>query len=184
VYNSSNQIASTSTITNNQMLYDFFGNLEDNKFVAISYPINITDSNGQNKSITSNSQFEDVIKNALDTCKDNTSTPLDFMQVITSNSWKISYYFHNSATTSVYDGFTFVFSSNYKIVATKAGVSYNGTWSTKVDNGVREFEIKFDSNPLENLDEGWKVLEFNATQLRFRKNDDTNDTDYLYFEKK
>jgi hypothetical protein len=183
VYDSSNQIASTTSITSNQLLYSFFKNLEDNKFIAISYPITVTNSNGQNIIITANSQLEDIIKSAVDTCPDNTITPLNIFQVITNNSWKISYYFHDNEKTSVYDGYTFVFNSNYKVIATKSGVSYNGIWSTKVDNGVREFEIKFESDPLRKLDEGWKVFEFNNSQLRFRHTEDNNDNDYLYFEK-
>lgn len=184
VYDSSNQIASTASIPSNQSLYSFFDNLEFNKFIAISYPITITNSNGQNITVTTNNQFEDVIKNAVDTCPENTIAPLDFIQVITNNPWKISYYFHDSEKTSVYDGFTFVFNSNYKVVATKSGISYNGIWATKVDNGVREFEIKFDTDLLGKLNEGWKVFEFNNSQLRFRHTEDNNDNDYLYFEKK
>lgn len=183
IYNSSNQIASTSTITDSKMLFDFFENLEDDKFISVSYPITITNSNGQISSITSNSQFEDYIKNVIDTCPENTSSTLDFMQVITGNPWKISYYFHENVKTSVYEGYTFVFNSNYKVIATKSGVSYTGTWSTKMDNGVREFEIKFESDVLKELDEGWKVFEYNNSQLRFRDAEDNNDTDYLYFEK-
>jgi hypothetical protein len=183
IYNSSNQIASTSTITDSKMLYDFFENLEDDKFIAVSYPITITNSNGQNSSITSNSQFEDYIKNVIDTCPENTSSTLDFMQIITSNPWKISYYFHDTVKTSVYEGYSFIFNSNYTVIATKSGVSYTGSWSTKVDNGVREFDIKFDTDLLKELDEGWKVFEFNNSQLRFRDAEDNNDTDYLYFEK-
>jgi len=182
-YNSSNQIASSSTITDGKMLYNFFENLEDNKFISISYPIVITNSNGQNSSITTNSQFEDIIKNTIDTCPENTTSTLDFIQVITSNTWRISYYFHDNLKTSVYEGYTFTFNSNYKVIATKSGVSYTGTWSTKVDNGVREFDIKFESDVLKELDEGWKVFEYNSSQLRFRDTEDNNDNDYLYFEK-
>lgn len=184
VYNTSNQIASTSSITDSKMLFNFFENLEDNKYLAISYPVTITNSNGQNSSITSNSQFEDYIKNVIDTCPENSTSSLDFMQVITSNSWKISYYFHDIVKTSVYDGYTFTFNSNYKVIATKSGISYNGSWSTKVDNKIREFEMKFESDVLKELDEGWKVFEFNNSQLRFRDTENSNDTDYLYFEKK
>lgn len=184
IYNSSNQIASTSTITDSKMLYNFFENLEDDKFIAVSYPITITNSNGQNSSITSNSQFEDFIKNVIDTCPENTSTTLDFMQIITSSPWKISYYFHDTVKTSFYEGYSFFFNSNYTVIATKSGVSYTGIWSTKINNGVREFDIKFDTDLLKELDEGWKVFEFNNSQLRFRDAEDSNDTDYLYFEKK
>jgi hypothetical protein len=183
IYDISNQIASATSITSNQSLYTFFEKLEDNKFIAISYPISIINSNGENITVTTNSQFEDVIKRAIDTCPDSAIVPLDFMQVITSNPWKISYYFHESERTSTYNGYTFSFNSNYKVVATKSGITYNGTWSTKVDNGVREFELKFESDPLGKLDKGWKVFEFNNSQLRFRHIEDNNDNDYLYFEK-
>jgi hypothetical protein len=183
VYNSSNQIASASSITSNQLLYNFFENLEENKFIAINYPVTITNSNGQNIIITTNSQLEDIIKSAVDTCPENIVTSLDFIQIITSNQWKISYYFQDSEKTSVFNGYTFVFNSSYKVTATKSGISYYGIWSTKVDNGVREFEMKFDSDLLGKLNEGWKVFEFNNSQLRFRHTEDNNDNDYLYFEK-
>lgn len=183
VYDSSNQIASTASITSNQSLYSFFENLEDNKFIAISYPITVTNSNGQNVIVTTNSQFEDVIKSAVDSCPENPTSSLDFMQIITSNPWKISYFFHDGEKTSFYDGYTFSFTSNYKVIATKSGISYDGIWSTKVDNGVREFEIKFESDLLGKLNEGWKIFEFNNSQLRFRHIEDNNDNDYLYFEK-
>ena len=183
VYDTGNQIASTASITSNQLLYSFLENLEDNKLIAISYPITITNSNGQNIIVTTNSQFENLIKSAVDTCPDNTIASLDFIQLITSNPWKISYYFHEGEKTSAYDGYTFTFNSNYKVIATKSGISYIGIWSTRVDNGVREFEIKFELDPLGKLNEGWKVFEFNNSQLRFRHTEDNNDNDYLYFEK-
>lgn len=184
IYDSNNQIASTTSIANNQSLFDFFDNLEDNQFVAINYPINITNSNGVTSTITSNNQFEDSIKATIDTCTENASSALDFVKILTLNRWKISYcYYDNYEKTSVYDGYTFVFDSNYKAVATKAGITYNGTWSTKVDNGMREFRIIIEPDPLKKLDEGWKVFEFNDSQLRFRDSDGSNESDYLYFQK-
>jgi hypothetical protein len=183
VYDSSNQIASAASITSNQSLYTFLERLEDNIFISISYPITIINSNGQTITVTTNSQFEDVIKSAVDTCPENAIVPVDFMQLITSNSWKISYFAHDGEKTSVYDSYIFTFNSNYKVIAIKSGITYNGIWSTKVDNGVREFEIKFETDLLEKLDEGWELFEFNSSQLRFRDVEDNNDNDYLYFEK-
>jgi len=183
MYDSNYQIASSISINDNLTMYNFITNLDTNKFISINYPISIKDQNGQNVIITTNSQFENVIKNAVDNCSENLNSPLDFMQIITANSWKISYYFHESEKTSVYNSYAFVFNSSYKVTATKSGISYNGIWSTKVDNGVREFEMKFESDFFEKLDVGWNVFEFNNSQLRFRHTEDNNDNDYLYFEK-
>lgn len=183
-YNSNNQIASSTSISNNQNLYTFIANLSSDKFIAISYPITITDSHGQNVVILNNNQLEDLIKNAVDTCSDNLIKPFDFVQIITNNSWKISYYFKDNNRTSNYDGYQFVFTSDYKVVATKNGVNYNGTWETKIDNGIREFKINFESDPLHNLDESWKIIEYNDSQLRFNNHEGNDENDYLYFEKK
>ncbi len=183
IYDTNYQIASSTSIVDNFSLYNFITNLVPNKLIAISYPISILNQNGQNVIITTNGQFEDVIKNAVDTCPSNTITMLDFMQVMTTNSWKISYYFNKDDQTSYYNGYVFTFSPDFTAVATKSGITYNGTWSTILANGVRQFAIKFQSDSLGKLDEGWKVFEFNISQLRFRSEDGNTENDYLYFEK-
>lgn len=182
-YDSNYQIASTVSITDNLSLYNFLANLASNKFISISYPITITDQNGQNVVITSNTQLENAIKNAVDTCSGNTVSKLDFLQTITSNSWKISYYFNDDDRTSYYDGYVFTFKSDNTVVATKSGITYNGTWSSNVANGVGQFGIKFNSDSLGKLDETWNLFEFNSSQLRFSSEDGLNENDYLYFEK-
>ncbi len=185
VYDSNYQIASSISIIDNISMFNFITNLGSNKFISISYPISIKDQNGQNSTITTNGQFEDVIKNAVDNCPGNTNTNLDFMQLITANSWTISYCYYNSNDiTSNYIGFSFVFNADYTLIATKSGKIFNGNWSTSIDNGNRKFEIKLNSDPLGKLNENWKVFEFNASQLRFSSGDGNNENDYLYLEKK
>ena len=183
IYNSANQIASTVDISSDKMFFSFIDSLNESQFIALSYPISISDYNNQIKSIVNNSQFENVIKDALDNCKENSNPALDFMQILTNNSWKISYYYHDNEETSIYEGYNFTFNSNYQVKATKLGITYNGTWSTKLDSGVREFEIKFESNPLKELDEGWKAVEFNNSQLRFNDKENSSEPVYLYFTK-
>ncbi|MDD5149763.1 MAG: hypothetical protein PHC28_04695 [Flavobacterium sp.] len=183
VYDSNNQIASAISINDNLSLYNFIANLAVDKYISISYPINVKDENDQNIIITSNNQLEDVIKSAVDNCSENNVVVLDFMQTITANSWKISYYYNENNRTSYYNGYVFTFNSDFTVIATKSGNTYNGTWSTKIDNGVREFTIKFQLDALGKLDEDWKVFEFNISQLRFRSEDGLNENDYLYFEK-
>lgn len=191
IYNSNEQIANAIQITDNKYFFDFIKTLDPNQYIAISYPIQITDLNGQNVIIANNNELEDAIKNAIDNCviianpnPNPNPIPLDFIQVLTSNTWKVSYYFNDKEKTYIYKGYSFVFNANNTVIATKDGVAKNGTWFTKVSNGKREFQIKIATDLLKELDESWKVLEFNATQLRFRDpSDGINETDYLYFEK-
>lgn len=183
-YDSYNQIASSLTIKDNRALYYFVNNLEDNQFIAIVYPITITISNGNQVIITDNSQFENRIKEALDNCSGNTNTSLDFVQVLTSGVWKISYFFDDEERTAFYNGYQFSFKSDYTVVASKSGISKSGTWLIKTNNGEREFKIDFDEDYLNNLEENWEVFEFNTSELHFRDpSDDSVETDYLYFTK-
>ncbi|POY40591.1 hypothetical protein C3L50_03590 [Flavobacterium alvei] len=183
IYNSANQIASSVKIESDSSFFSFINNLNESQFIALKYPISISDNNSVPISIANNSQFENAIKHAIDTCPDNVNANLNFIQILTTNTWKISYYSHESGKTSDYNGYTFVFNSYYKVIATKSGVTYYGTWSSKLDNGVREFKIKLDAPVLEKLDEDWKVFEFNNSQLRFRDTDSNNIASYLYLEK-
>lgn len=184
VYDSNYQIASSISIIDNMAMFNFIANLADNKFIALNYPITVKDQNGQNVIVMTNGQFEDVIKNAVDNCSDNPNMHLDFMQILTANSWKISYYYNDIDRTVNYNGYSFNFNPDFTAVASKLGVIYNGTWSTSMDNGRRRFEIKFNSSSLDKLNEDWKVFEFSASQLRFRSDDGNNENDYLYLEKK
>lgn len=183
IYNSANQIASSASIANDQAFFDFMKNLTDSQYIALNYPVLITDNSNHVTTIASNSQFENAVKKALDTCPENINATLDFMQILTANSWKISYYYDDYAKTSSYNGYVFVFKSDKSAIATKSGVSVIGQWETKVDNGVREFRVSFSPDLLHELDEDWKVFEFSNSQLRFRKEESSSDNHYLYFEK-
>ena len=79
--------------------------------------------------------------------------------------------------------FEFVFKKDQSVIATRLGISVTGQWETKINNGVREFRIKFNPDLLHQLDEDWKVFEFNNSQLRFRKEEGSNENHYLYFKK-
>lgn len=184
-YNGNNSIASSTSISSNQSLYVFLDNLEENQFIAISYPISITNSNGEMVQVLTNDQFENQIKEALDTCPENANPTLDFEQtLISSGSWKISYFYDDGEKTSLYYGYNFSFNSNHTVSITKSGVAYNGSWTSSLHNGLREFKIDINSGLLDELDEEWNVFEFNDSHLRFRDTSEGNlETDYLYFQK-
>ncbi|MEL1241300.1 hypothetical protein [Flavobacterium flavipallidum] len=185
VYNSSNQSASSVVISNDEAFYNFINNLTSNKLFAINYPISVK-VDDHTESIYNNEQFDDAIEDAIEYCSSNNNNTFDFMGTITSNSWKVSYFYDESDKTSLYKDYQFVFKNDFTVKAVKSSIVLNGTWETKLDNGVREFKIHFDSStPFHELDEGWKLFEFNNSQIRFRGN--TSDgglkTEYLYLTK-
>jgi hypothetical protein len=184
VYNSNDQIANSNIINDSLSLYNFTDNLVENQYFAINYPIQMTSYNGQNLTVNSNEDFENVIKDVLDNCPQNSSTTIDFVQTLTSGSWKISYAYDDGDKTNLYANYNLTFNNNNTVTATKNGVTKNGTWSTSTSNNSRTFNLVFNSTPLIELNELWTGFEFNATQFRFRNtNQGNNETDYLYLQK-
>jgi hypothetical protein len=181
IYNSANQVASSVSITSDQAFFNFIKNLNDSQYISLNYPISIVDYNNQTKSITNNLDFENAIKYAIDYCPENNIVSLDFVEIITNGSWTIPYFFDDSEKTSSYSGYSFVFKSDYSIVATKGSISETGHWESKVNNGVRELKINFNSELLSKLNDDWKLFEFNNSHIRLR--DVSSSTNYLYFEK-
>lgn len=183
VYNSISQIANSFSIESDQAFFNFINKLNDNQYIAIKYPVLITDGNTLVSSIANNSQLEKTIKFALENCPENVNSTVDFSQLITANSWKISYYYDEFDKTSLYSGYVIVFKNDKSATATKSGVSVSGQWDTKTENGITKFRINFSPSLLHELDEDWKVFKFNNSQLRFGKDEGSNENDYLYFEK-
>jgi hypothetical protein len=187
IYNTANQIASSVKIVDDRTYFFFINNLKSNQLIAIKYPISITDSNNSVTTISTNLQFENAIKYAIDNCTENQNSSLNFLDVISSGSWKISYFYDNSEKTSSYNGYEFLFKNNQTVTVTKSDVNVDGVWESKIDDGVREFKIDLNTNLLHDLDKDWKLFEFNASQIRFRRaldhDDDNDETDYLYFTK-
>jgi hypothetical protein len=184
-YDSANQIANTTSIADEKMFYTFINNLSETKFIAINYPILIVKSNGEQVNVTTNSQFENLIEEALDTCAENSNPTFDFMDILTNSAWKITYFYSEDEKTESYAGYVFVFKNDNTVTATKAGIMLNGIWYTKNENGVRTFKVDFNYDSLEELDEDWELFEFDTTKMRFRETSNYGDieNDYLYFTK-
>lgn len=182
VYDSASQIASTVSITSDQAFFNFIQNLNSSQYISLQYPVSITDYSSQTKSITSNVQFENAIKYAIDNCPENNITALDFTETITKGSWGIPYFCDDSEKTSMYSGYSFIFKSDNSVVVKKDGTYVMGQWETTVQNNVRELKLYFSSESLNKLNNNWKLFEFNNSQIRLR--DVSSSTHYLYFEKK
>lgn len=184
IYNSYNQVASSVSIANDQAFFNFIKKLNASQYISLNYPISITDYNYQTKSIKDNLEFENAIKYAIDNCPENNIVSLDFIEIITKNTWEMPYFSYNMEMTSLYSGYSFVFKNDKSVVATKGGVSVTGQWETKIVNNVRELKINFNTELLNKLNVDWGLFEFNNSQIRLRNITDSNYTNYLYFEKK
>lgn len=187
VYNANNQLAETISITNNIQLYNFLESLEDNEYIAIQYPISVTDSNNQTIVISNNDQFEDVIEDAIDDCDDDSQSSGgngNLSAILSDGTWYVSYFYDDTNQTSVYAGYTFTFNTNGTSFVLRNSVSINGSWSNYIDGNEEKLELDYDGSILDELEEDWEVVEYSSTQVRLKDVSGGNGgTDYLYLSK-
>ncbi|MCL9769810.1 hypothetical protein NAT47_05215 [Flavobacterium sp. HXWNR69] len=187
IYNANNQLAETISITNNVQLYNFLESLEDNEYIAIQYPISVTNSNNQTIVISNNDQFEDVIEDAIDDCDDDSPSSGsngNLAAILSSGSWYVSYFYDDTDQTAAYSGYVFTFTANGTTQAILNGNILNGSWSNYIESGEEKLDLNYEGLALDELEDDWEVVEFTSTQIRLKDVSGGNEgTDYLYFTK-
>ena len=180
-YDSANQIADILTINSDSQLINYLINLNSGVFYSINYPISVINPNSQTVVINSNTELREVIESAISQCGSNSGSTDDFIDVLTSGSWRISYYHEgDDDETSVYNGFVFTFNTNNTITIIRNSSTFTGTWSFFEEDGVDILEIDFEDDPLDDLDDDWELLEFSSTLIQLKEE---GDNEYLSFTK-
>lgn len=199
-YNAGSQTPSTITINSDSDLYNFFEDFDDDDYATINYPISVTDADGSQVVINSNTELEAAIEAAESSCNnsdddddinddddddsDNTPISPNFISVLESGEWHVSYFFDDTNQTSNYSGYNFSFESNGTIGVSVSSSNLSGTWESYVDDNEDTLEIDFSSSQLEDLSDDWEIIEFSATQIRLKDVSGGNgETDFLTFTK-
>ena len=180
-YDSANQLADVLTINSDSQLINYLLTLNSGVFYSINYPISVINPNNQNVVINSNIELRDVIESAIGQCGSNSGSTDDFIDILTSGNWRISYYHEgDDDETSVYNGFVFTFNANNTITITRNSSTFTGTWLFYEEDGVDIVEIDFQDDPLDDLDDNWELLEFSSTLIQLKEE---GDDEYLNFTK-
>ena len=89
----------------------------------------------------------------------------DLTPVLTSGTWRVSYYHHASDDhTSNFSGYTFAFNANGTLNAVNSGSTTSGTWSQ--DDSHNELHLSMgNSSPLSDLNKGWLILSGSSTEI-------------------
>jgi hypothetical protein len=180
-YDSANQLADILTINSDSQLINYLLNLNSGVFYSINYPISVINPNNQTVVINSNVELRDVIESAIGQCGSNSGSTDDFIDVLTTGNWRISYYHEgDDDETIVYNGYVFTFNTNNTITITKNSSTFTGTWLFYEEDGVDIVEIDFEDDPLDDLDDDWELLEFSTTLIQLKEE---GDNEYLSFTK-
>ena len=168
-FNTSNQVANSITIQNNAQLFTYISSLTPNVLSAIVYPISVTNSMSTVIVISNNNQLEDFIEDSIDDCDDPSTPTPAFVSVLTSGTWRVTYYFDDDDDeTSDYLGYNFTFNPNLSTLVEKNSVTSSGTWSNYMDSGDNKLDLLFSDDNLDELEEDWKILEYTSTVIRLR----------------
>ena len=101
---------------------------------------------------------------------DNSSTGNNLQPTDLTGSWEIRQFIDDGKDETYYfTGYTFVF-SNVGITATKAGSNMAGTYILSVSsNSTQKMIISFpDTEPWDELNEDWDVLEWSQNLLKLK----------------
>ena len=179
VYESSNQSANQTTLLSNSQVINFIFSLENTTVFSINYPISALNTQGQTVIINSNAELKSLLEAAVTQCG-SSAVSGNFEEVLTSGSWRVSYFFDDGDETNDYVGFTFTFLSNNTIQVVKNGTTSTGTWSFYEDDGVNKLDLTFENSLLQELVDDWELFDFSNNTIQLKEDD--ND-EYLTFSK-
>ncbi len=184
-YNSDTQTPNTITISNNSQLYNFLDGLTSNVVYNIVYPLSMTKSNADTVVFNSNAELQAGIENVIDDCDDDGSGDVLLSEVIVTGTWKISNFTDgNEDETYEYNGYVFTFSANGTSIAVRNATIINGNWASYIDDGYAKLQLSFLGDALEEIEDDWRVIEFNDSTIKLRHVSGGNgDISYLTFQK-
>jgi hypothetical protein len=105
----------------------------------------------------------------------------------TPGSWKITYFFDKQDETGHYSSYTFDFESNGSLTASNGSQSWNGTWTTGIDDSSDKMVFSFPvgaPSALQELQEDWLIIQITDNLMHLEHTSGGNgDTDVVKFEK-
>ncbi len=172
VYNSNNEQIDTVVIQGDSQLFDFLFSLGEGVYVALEFPVTVILADGSAVTVTSNSQLQGLVEACEDIIVD--PLPLELETVLTTDSWFISFFFDGDDETLEFASYEFVFNTNGTATATNGSNTEPGTWSIQINSsGNLKLILDFgNEDPLDELEEDWKVIDFSSDLIRLKDDDD------------
>ncbi len=188
VYDTQNQVSDVVTIANDEQLYVFLNDQDDNVYMSFIFPITLIYFDGTQVAVNNHTELETAIEMADNTCdedddndyNDDDVDDTDFRSVIQSGNWIVTRYMEEGEDkTSELSGWTFRFDPDGTATASLGNQTISGTWLTSGDDGIVELDLVFPENTvLDEITEDWDVLNYSDSKI-----DLTDSGDILVFEK-
>jgi hypothetical protein len=105
-------------------------------------------------------------------------SPASVADAVTTGTWRVTHFSERSNNeTDDFNGYTFTFQSNGKVLAAKGGVIKEGNWSesTSSQKLVIDLGAKSDANkPLGELTDDWVITSRTATKINLTDDNSTS----------
>lgn len=187
VFNSSNELIDTVTILNDNQLYDFIDDIDEDDIITIQFPITVVLSDGATIVINNLAELENTINNFEDDCDEdddydyndddcNNCTDTQLTTILTDcSNWMVDDLERNDTDLEDnYTGYLFNFSSDGTITVTFGNDNFSGTWSaTGTGNSIA---VTIDIAGLPDFNDTWNLYEIQQepgeTKVELRIGDD------------
>ncbi len=174
VYDINNQVSNVITISSDEALYNFLSQLLKNTYISIQFPVTLISSNGSELVVQNYDELETAILLSEDDCDDDDGDYENFIQILTSLSWRIDSFINDDEDqTSVWEDYVLIFNPDGTLTASNGTNEFKGTWETDTDDGSIKLDIQLNAeNPYDALDEDWTVTQYDLLQIILEDEDD------------
>jgi hypothetical protein len=174
-YNEVTQQASTITIENDQELYVFLEEIQENEIVSLNYPIEFILYSGETISVNSNEELESTVELYEDSCDeednegdDDYLDDTELKNYLKQSAWTVSVY--DSAGVSkanLFNDFEITFLEANIVLANSASEEIEGEWETEGSDGFLQLSTEFDTEGnLRLLNKDWRIESFGNGSLK------------------
>lgn len=170
IFNSSNELLDTVTITNDNELYDFIDDLDEFDIVTIDFPITVILFDGTQQTINNLQELQNVIENAEDDCDEDDDFDFDdddcdncttneLSDLLTGCSdWMIDKLERNdNDLEDLYTGYVFNFFGDGTISVDTGSSMYPGTWSA--NGSGNSINVTIDVPAISDINDTWILHE-------------------------
>lgn len=165
VFNTNNEVIDTITFNNDQELYEFVDELDEDDVVQVNFPITVILFDGTEVQTSNLDELEDILEDARDDCDEDDDNDFDdddcdectteqVSEILTGCSdWRVADFERNDQElVDQYSGYTFNFASDGTLTADSGSESFSGTWEANGSGNNLTFTINIPN-----------LTDFNAT---------------------
>ena len=170
IFNSNNEVLDVITFTNDQDLYRFIDDLEDDDIVNLDFPITVVLFDGSEVRVNDLDTLEDVLDDASDACDedddydyndddcDSCTTEALSELLVGCPNWRVDSLERNDQDLDEqYQGYLFDFNTDGTLAVSSGTDTYDGTW--EATGTANDITMVISIPELEDFNASWRVHE-------------------------